>query len=125
MSAQVKSALRPTGEAIAALMSPMIGIFVFSVVSMLWDATYWDPTRDFSPLLLRIGSWMPYSGKIGPYSGRETILLVTWAVAWLVLHFILRKKELRVLPWAIAFLVGMAISTLLLWAPFPEAIMPE
>jgi hypothetical protein len=124
LSAQIKP-IKPTGEAIAALMSPMLGLFVFSIVSLMWEATRWDPTRDFSPLLLKIGAWIPYSTAIGPYSGRETILLLTWGVSWLILHAILRKKELRILPWAIAFLVGIALSTLLLWAPFGEAIIPE
>ena len=124
MSAQIKP-IKPTGEAIAALMSPMIGLFAFSIVSMMWEATRWDPTRDFSPLLLKIGSWIPSSTGIGPYSGRETILLVTWGISWLVLHMVLRKKEMRVLLWAIVFLVGIALSVLLLWAPFAEAILPE
>lgn len=124
MSAELKT-LKPTGEAIAALMSPMIGLLAFSIVTLLWEATRWDPTRDFSPLLLRIGTWIPYSDKIGPYSGRETILLFTWGISWLILHAVLRKRELNVLPWAIAFLVGITISTLLLWAPFGEILIPE
>ena len=125
MSIQRTISLRPNGEAIAALMSPMFGLIAFSIANYIWEATRWDPLRDVTPLYLKIGSWIPYYSKIGPYAGKETILLVVWLATWLVLHLVLRKKELRVLPWAIAFMIGIAFAALLLWPPFTEIMIPE
>jgi hypothetical protein len=125
MSSQPITRNRPSGEAIAAFISPVIGLLAFSIANMVWDATRWDPARDISPLYLAIGSWIPYSNKIGPYAGKETILLVGWLGAWLFLHLLLRKRDLSVAPWAIAFVVGIAIAALLLWPPLIEALIPE
>lgn len=122
---QTIARIKPTGEAIAAFVSPVIGLLVFSVVNALWESTRWDPLRDFSPTLTQIGSWMPQYEKIGPYAGKETILLVTWLASWLVLHFVLRKRDLKVAPWAIAFVIGIGIAALMLWTPVIEAIVPE
>ncbi len=125
MSDQRTLSVRPSGEAIAALMGPMFGLLAFSIANYIWEATRWDPLRDVTPLYLRIGIWIPYSSKIGPYAGKETILLLVWLVTWGVLHLVLREKELRVAPWAIAFLIGIAAAVLLLWPPFTEIMIPE
>ncbi len=125
MSAQAKPSIRPSGEAVAAFISPMIGLLALSISNYIWEATRWDPSRDVTPLYLQIGSWIPYSAKIGPYAGKETILLVAWFASWVVLHLILRKREVRVAPWAIVFLIGIATAALLLWPPFTEILIPE
>lgn len=116
---------RPSGEAIAAFFSPVIGLLVFSIINAFWETTRWDPNRDISPVLLRIGSWIPSYEKIGPMAGKETILIVVWLAAWAILHLILRKRDLRVAPWAIAFLIGITLATLLLWSPLLEVVFPE
>ncbi len=112
---------KPNGEAIAAFMSPMLGVFALSIANLLWEAN-----RDFyGQLYLRLGSWMPQYDRIGPLTGKETILLVVWLGSWAVLHLLLRKREMRVAPWAIAFLVGTIASALLVWPPVAEALIPE
>ncbi len=124
MSAQTK-ALRPTGEAIAAFISPVLGLLALSIANYIWEATRWDPARDVSALYIKLGSWIPESDKIGPLVGKETILLVVWLGTWVALHLALRKRELRVAPWAIAFVVGIAFAALLLWPPLAEIFIPE
>ncbi len=125
MSALANSRLKPNGEAVAALMSPMIGLLVFSIANLIWEAKRWIPEQDVTPLYVRIGSWIPNANKIGPFAGKETILLLVWGGAWLVLHLLLHKRELRVAPWAIAFVIGIAAAALLLWPPFAEILIPE
>jgi hypothetical protein len=112
---------KPSGEAIAAFMSPMLGLLALSIANLLWEA---DRVY-YTEVYLRIGSWIPKYDRIGPFTGKETILLVVWLVSWVVLHLLLRKREMRVAPWAIAFLIGIAVAALLVWPPVAEALIPE
>ncbi len=125
MSTLANPRFKPSGEAVAALMSPMIGLLALSIANLIWEAKRWIPLEDVSQVYIRIGSWIPRADKIGPFAGKETILLAAWGVTWLVLHLILRKRELRIAPWAIAFVIGIAAAVLLLWPPFTEILIPE
>ena len=62
----------------------------------------------------------PRAQGIGPYSGKETTLLVVWLVSWVALHFALRRRDLPIKPWAIGFLVAIGVATTLLWPPVFE-----
>lgn len=109
----------PSGIAIAAFLAPTIGLLAMSIANFLQEAN----DAVFKPIYLSIGSWMPNYKGIGPYSGKETILLVTWLGSWAVLHFLLRGKELPVRPFTIAMLIGIAAATILLWPPFFEVLL--
>src|SRR5829696_7864724 len=115
MSAQTPTIPQPTtthlpsGIAIAAFLAPAIGLLSMAIANFLQEAN----DAVFKPLYLSIGSWMPNYQGIGPYSGKETILLVTWLGSWAILHFVLRGKELPVRPFTIAMLIGVAFATML------------
>jgi hypothetical protein len=112
---------KPNGEAIAAFMSTMLGLLGLSIANLLWDSN-----RDYyTEVYLRIGSWIPKYDRIGPFTGKETILLVVWLSSWLILHLLLRKREMRVAPWAIAFLIGIVTAALMAWPPVAEILIPE
>lgn len=112
---------KPNGEAIAAFMSPMLGLLALSIANGLWEAN----RVYYTEVYLRIGSWIPQYDRIGPLTGKETILMVVWLGSWVILHLLLRKREMRVAPWAIAFLVGIAVAALLVWPPVAEVVIPE
>ncbi len=112
---------RPSGEAVAAFMSPMLGLLALSIANLLWEAN----RVFYTDVYLQIGSWIPKYDRIGPYTGKETILLVVWLGSWAILHLLLRKRDVRVAPWAIAFLVGIFAAALLAWPPVAEALIPE
>lgn len=112
---------KPSGEAIAALISPMLGLVALAISNMLWEA---DKVY-YTEVYLRVGSWMPMYDRIGPFAGKQTIVLVVWLASWGILHLALRKRDVRVGPWAIAFLVGITAAALLLWPPFFELFIPE
>jgi len=59
---------------------------------------------------------------IGPYSGKELFMFVGWFVSWPVLHFALRKRDLKVKKWFAAFLAGVLVAVLLMWPPIFGAI---
>lgn len=62
-------------------------------------------------------AWIPRAAGIGPYSGKETFLLVGWAASWIGLHLALRRRDVDV---KIAFGVAMGmvlVGIALVWPP--------
>ena len=109
----------PSGIAIAAFLAAAIGLLTMAVANFLQVVN----EATFKPLYLTIGSWIPNYKGLGPYSGKETILLVTWLGSWAILHFVLRGKELPVRPYVIAMLIAVAFSTMLFWPPFYHMLL--
>ena len=106
----------PSGIAVAALMSAMLGMLALAVVNVFTAAS-----KPLNAWVHGIGKlWMPGAQGIGLYSGKETLALLTWLVTWLVLHFALRHKNVELSRWAIVFLVGVAVATPLIWPPVFE-----
>ena len=104
---------RASGPAAAAFTSAMVGLLVMTVVNLGTEAS--EPFRDF---ILNIGKlWIPGAESIGPYSGKETVMLVAWLVTWAALHLILRKKEVDLVRWGVLFLVGIGLATTFIWPP--------
>ncbi|MEK8022589.1 MAG: hypothetical protein AAB229_02165 [Candidatus Hydrogenedentota bacterium] len=68
-------------------------------------------------------AWIPGAQGIGPYSGKETFALAAWLISWIVLHFLLRNRDIRPATLATVFLIGIGIATTLLWPPVWEPIL--
>ncbi len=110
---------RPTGEALAALMSAMIGLLVMGIVNFGTEAS-----TDFSNWVLSVGkAWIPNAQGLGPYSGKETFLLIGWLGSWAALHFGLRHRNLRMTIPMVIFTVGMALATLFVYTPFIDVVL--
>ena len=93
----------PSGIAVAALMSSMLGMLALAVVNVFTTAS-----KDFNAWVHGVGKlWMPGAAGIGPYSGKETIALAVWLGTWVVLHYALRERELKLSTWLVVFLVGV------------------
>jgi hypothetical protein len=106
----------PSGTAVAALMAAMLGMLALAVVNVFTAAS-----KEFNTWVHGVGKlWMPGAAGIGPYSGKETISLVTWLGAWVVLHYAIRERELRLSTWLLVFLAGVGIATTLIWPPVFE-----
>jgi hypothetical protein len=106
----------PGGIAVAALMAAMTGMLTLAVVN-----AFTAGSKAFNVWVHEVGKlWMPGAAGIGPYSGKETLALVAWLSAWLILHFALRGKDLEISRWFIVFLVGVGIATTLIWPPVFE-----
>lgn len=109
----------PTGVAVAAMLATMIGLLTLALVNPSTTAS-----KDFSSWVFGIGKlWVPGAEGIEPYSGKETFMMVGWLGSWIVLHFALRKREVNVRLWFAVFLVGMAITSLLLWPPITHLVL--
>ena len=106
----------PGGIAVGALMAAMVGMLTLAVVNVF---TTTSPA--FNTWVHNVGKfWMPGAQGIGPYSGKETLALVGWLGSWVIMHFALRKRDLKVSRWLIVFLVGLGLATTLIWPPVFE-----
>jgi hypothetical protein len=106
----------PGGIAVAALMAGMLGMLTLAIVNVFTAAS-----KAFNAWVHGVGKlWMPGAQGIGPYSGKETLALVAWIGCWIVLHRLLRKKDIEISRWVIVFLVGVGITTTLVWPPVFE-----
>ena len=115
-----KTLKRPNGEAIAALMSAMIGILTLGIINLGSQAS----TSFNNWLRDAVGAaWIPNAVGIGPYSGKETFLLIGWLGSWGAMHFLLRKRSLKLTIPMIIFTAGLAIATLFIYTPFIDFVL--
>ena len=105
------SALKfPTGAIVAALLAAWMGLIALAITNIAADVN----SGFRSAITLNSG--------IGPYSGKELFMLVAWFVSWPILHFALRKRDLKVKKWFAVFLAGVLVAVLLMWPPIFGAI---
>jgi hypothetical protein len=62
-------------------------------------------------------------GEPGVYLGLEGLRLVTWLGSWIILHPLLRKREIEGMTLLVVFLAGMALAALLLRPPVIHLIL--
>jgi polyferredoxin len=106
----------PGGVAVAALMAAMLGLLALAVVNVFTAAS-----KPFNAWVHAVGKlWMPGAEGIGPYSGKETISLVVWLGSWVLLHYALRGRDMKLSVWLVVFLVGIGVATTLIWPPVFE-----
>lgn len=117
-----KQAPETSGSAAAALISVGIGCFMMMVTHHLAETS---TTTD--RFIWELGKWIPGSdtgdklwGSIGSYTGKETMLLVAWLLSWLMLHNLLKYKQVKtrtIFLWTFGLLV---VATVMTWQPlFP------
>ncbi len=117
-----KTAPDVSGPAAAALIAGGIGC-----VSMMVAHHLADTSKYRNNFVWFLGSWIPGShgdntawGNIGSYSGKETILLISWLVSWPILHYLWRNKQIKTVSLFSWFLGLFLIATLMSWHPlFP------
>ena len=99
-----------SGPAAAALISAGIGCFTMMVTHHLADTS--KATEKF---IWGLGKWIP-----GSDTGKETMLLVSWLVSWMILHNLLKNKQVKtstIFLWAFGLIVSAAVMS---WHPmFP------
>jgi hypothetical protein len=111
-----------SGTAAAALISAGIGCFTMMVTHHLADTS-----KEREKFIWGLGKWIPGSdtgdklwGNIGSYTGKETMLLVGWLVSWIILHNLLKHKQVKtstIFLWSFGLFVAAAVMS---WHPmFP------
>ncbi|MGL5939318.1 MAG: hypothetical protein ACRC2S_02855 [Waterburya sp.] len=118
-----------SGVAAAALISAAFSCFFmmlnqhFTTISKPWENIIWT-----------LGSWIPGShnpdplyGEIGSYSGKETVLLMSWLGSWLLWGWLWRDREISHRTIFSCLLVLLVAATIMNWHPlFPYMpLMPK
>lgn len=119
MMNKVESQTKTNGRAVAAILSAMVGLLVMGIVHTATDAS-----SSFSTFVLDVGKlWIPNAAGIGPYSGKETFMLVAWLGSWGLLYLTLRKRSVNMKIAAIIFIVGLALAALFVYTPFIDFLL--
>jgi hypothetical protein len=118
-----------SGAAGAALISAAFACFVM-MVNQHFAAAF----KTYEDLIWNLGAWIPGSrnadplyGEIGSYSGKETILLITWLFSWLFLALLWRNREIKGRTIFFCLFLFLVASTVMNWHPlFPYMpLMPK
>ena len=89
---------KPSGPALAALLSAGIGVAALGVLTTLAEAS--KPISDA----------LVISKPVGPLSGKTTYAVTVWLLAWIVLAFLWRGKRLEGRPVYIATFILIAMG---------------
>jgi predicted PurR-regulated permease PerM len=100
------------GAAAAALLAAVIGIFVLALMIVLAEAN-----EDFS-------NWLKWDNEVGPLSGKSSLGLIAWAVAWPPLHFLLYRRDGVLLAASAISLVLFVAAMVLMFPPVFERFAP-
>jgi hypothetical protein len=72
---------RPFGPVAAAFLAAGIGSLVLGLLTTLAEAS------------ATLKEKLQFSDPVGPLSGKTIISVAAWAVAWVVLHLVLRRQD--------------------------------
>ena len=118
MSKEKQTILKKNGQAAAAMMAAMIGVLslgISHIISVL--------SKDAKLFIHEIGkAWIPGAEGIGPYSGKESLMLIGWGLSWVILYYALRNRDVKLSYYSLLFMIGISIATLLVWTPFVHII---
>jgi hypothetical protein len=110
---------RPSGAAIAAMLSIGIGAMAMAIVVGISDAS----AAFNNGFVHSIGkAWVPGAQGIGPYSGKFTFFLVGWLLSWGIGHLVLKNRDLDLGKWVVVSLGLISLGILLIWPPITEFI---
>lgn len=110
---------KPTGIAAASLFAAALSLLTLAASHLL--AGYSEAAKTWVHAWGK--AWMPGAQGIGPYSGKETLMLVVWIGSWILLHRWLKKREVNLTLAGILFLAAIGVATTLLWPPVTEAVL--
>ncbi len=109
-----------SGPAAAALISAGIGCLTM-MITQHFTVLY----KNVDKIVWMLGSWIPGShnanklyGEIGSYSGKETILLISWLVSWVILHLMWRKSNIKSRTIFLWMFILFIAATVMSWHPF-------
>jgi hypothetical protein len=96
----------PNGAAAATLLGAGIGCAFFGLLVLLNDAVPWLQER------------LTLSKAVGPLSGKSSVGIAGWILAWGALHLRLRRRVVDMAPVVRATRLLVAASLLLTFPPF-------
>jgi hypothetical protein len=102
---------KPDGPAAAAMLAAGMGIFVLGLLTVLAEASV--PIHDF------LERW-EFGRGVGPLAGKTTIAVIAWALSWVILAAVWRRKDVNLRPW---FTVSVILGILGVLGTFPPIFL--
>ena len=114
MSKEKQIIHKKNGQVAAAMTAAMIGVLSLGISHMISVLS-----KDAKLFIYEVGKlWIPGAEGIGPYSGKESFMLIGWGLSWLILYFALRNRDVKLSYYTVIFMIGVGVATLLVWTPF-------
>lgn len=104
---------RPDGPVAAALLATGIGSVVLAVLVIVAEAS--ESFKDS----------LAYSERVGPLSGKTIWAVVAFAVSWLILGVVLRRRQVGLGKVLVVFAVLIGLGLLGTFSPFFELFTAE
>jgi hypothetical protein len=94
---------KPDGPAAAAALAAGIGVFALGLLTVLSEVS--EPIHDW------LETW-EFDQGVGPLAGKTTVAVIAWAVSWIVLGFLFRKRDVSIKVWFVLALVLVILGAL-------------
>lgn len=107
---------RPDGPAAAAALAAGFGIFVLGLLTVLSEVSV--PLHDW------LETW-EFDQGVGPLAGKTTLAAIAWAVSWIVLAALLRKRDVNLKVWFLCSLVLGILGAVGTFPPIFLSFAPE
>lgn len=108
------TATRPNGPVAAALLAAGVGSLVLGILVVL------NEVSEEASAFLQFDRSFGLGSGVGPLSGKVALAVVAYAVAWVVLHFALRRREVN---FRVAFVVSLVLVGLGFALTFPPVFL--
>jgi hypothetical protein len=107
---------RPDGPAAAAAFAAGFGIFVLGLLTVLSEVSV--PLHDW------LETW-DFDQGVGPLAGKTTLAAIAWALSWIVVAALLRKREVNLKLWFVLSLVLGILGAIGTFPPIFLSFAPE
>ncbi len=104
---------KPEGPISAAIIAAGVGAFALGVFTTLAEASE------------RAKEWFEWSVRVGPLSGKTTMAVAVWLVAWGVLHLVLRRSRSETTGALVLTLVLLGLGIIGTFPTFFQLFAPE
>lgn len=104
---------KPNGPVAAALIAGGIGSVILGLMTVLTEASS------------GIKSALAWSPAVGPLIGKSLLGVIAFAVSWMILHFVLRGKNVNFQKVAMIAFILLAVSLVFTFPPFYEMFTPK
>ncbi len=104
---------KTSGVAVAAILSGALGCFTIGLMIVISEAS-----KNFS-------DWLNWWNPGGPLIGKTGMGIIVWIVSWIILYFLLGKKEIKVKPFAIFSFALLILAILFSFPPIFDLFAPK
>ena len=96
---------RPEGPISAAIIAAGVGALALGVLTTLASAS------------TSVADWLEWSERVGPLSGKTTVSVIVWLLAWAALHLVYRNRPIETRR---ALVISLVLIGLGLIGTFPD-----